>query len=120
MRRGQARRSVCSPLFSFASEPTPGQRWLAVAAEATTRPPPRGCASQVAKRIKEKYCYVCPDMAKEFRKYDDDPRKWVKQYEGTFRGQAWDCDVAYERFLGPECAQPPVALTPCDPNPLWP
>jgi len=59
-------------------------------------------AMEVAKRIKEKYCYVCPDMAKEFRKYDDDPLKWVKQHAGNFRGQSWQCDVAYERFLGPE------------------
>ena len=29
----------------------------------------RVCGSMdVAKRIKEKYCYVCPDMAKEFKK----------------------------------------------------
>merc|ERR1711865_586708 len=32
-------------------------------------------AMEVAKRVKEQYCYVCPDMAKEFRKYDDDPAK---------------------------------------------
>ena len=34
---------------------------------------------EVAKRVKEQYCYVCPDMAKEFRKYDDDPAKWTKK-----------------------------------------
>ena len=34
------------------------------------------------------YCYVCPDMAKEFRKYDDDPAKWIKKTRGeTKRGQ---------------------------------
>ena len=33
----------------------------------------------MAKRVKEQYCYVCPDMAKEFRKYDDDPAKWTKK-----------------------------------------
>ena len=58
---------------------------------------------EVAKRVKEQYCYVCPDMAKEFRKYDDDPQKWTKKVNGeTKRGHAWECDVAYERFLGPE------------------
>ena len=36
-------------------------------------------AMEVAKRVKEQYCYVCPDMAKEFRKYDDDPAKWTKK-----------------------------------------
>ena len=35
--------------------------------------------TKVAKRVKEQYCYVCPDMAKEFRKYDDDPAKWTKK-----------------------------------------
>jgi len=59
-------------------------------------------AMDVAKRIKEKYCYVCPDMAKEFKKYDEDPGKWVKQYAAEWRGTRYKCDVAYERFLGPE------------------
>jgi len=60
-------------------------------------------AMDVAKRVKEQYCYVCPDMAKEFGKYDDDPAKWIKQTSGdTKRGGTWSCDVAYERFLGPE------------------
>ena len=63
---------------------------------------PADDAMDVAKRIKEKYCYVCPDMAKEFRKYDEDPGKWVKQYASEWRGSRWNCDVAYERFLGPE------------------
>ena len=67
----------------------------------TTIPPDD--AMEVAKRVKEQYCYVCPDMAKEFRKYDDDPQKWTKKVNGeTKRGHAWECDVAYERFLGPE------------------
>ena len=59
-------------------------------------------AMEVAKKIKEKYCYVCPDMAKEFKKYDEDPGKWVKQYAAEWRGSRFQCDVAYERFLGPE------------------
>lgn len=60
-------------------------------------------AMEIAKRVKEQYCYVCPDMAKEFGKYDNDPSKWIKQYKATTkRGVDWKCDVAYERFLGPE------------------
>ena len=35
----------------------------------------------IAKHIKEAYCYVCPDIAKEFKKYDDDSSKF-RQYEG--------------------------------------
>jgi len=63
---------------------------------------PRSDAMEVARRIKEQYCYCCPDMAKEFRKYDDDPMKWIKKHAGETKGQRWEVDVAYERFLGPE------------------
>jgi len=64
-------------------------------------------AMDVAKRVKEQYCYVCPDMAKEFRKYDEDPAKWIKQFSAeTKKGTRWHCDVAYERFLGPEICNP--------------
>ena len=45
----------------------------------------------------------CPDMAREFRKYDKEPKRWVKRANGVDkRGSPWECDVAYERFLGPE------------------
>lgn len=37
---------------------------------------------ETAKAIKEKYCYICPDIAKEFAKYDSDPGKWMKKYDG--------------------------------------
>lgn len=36
---------------------------------------------EVAKRIKEQYSYVCPDIAKEFAKYDNEPEKWFKVYQ---------------------------------------
>lgn len=35
-----------------------------------------------AQRIKEDYSYVCQDMVKEFKKYDDDPYKWFARFEG--------------------------------------
>jgi actin-related protein 3 len=59
---------------------------------------------EVAKRIKETYSYCAPDVAKEFGKYDTDPGKWIKQYEGTIQktGKKYTVDVGYERFLGPE------------------
>lgn len=37
---------------------------------------------EVAKRIKEMYSYVCPDMVKEFKKFDSEPDKYFKQYKG--------------------------------------
>lgn len=68
---------------------------------------------EVAKKVKEQYCYVCPDLAKEFSKYDSDPQKWIKKYEGIIARtkQPWACDVAYERFLGPEIFFHPEIFT---------
>lgn len=34
---------------------------------------------QVAKRIKEEYCYVGADILKEYNKYDADPLKYFKK-----------------------------------------
>ncbi|XP_049571123.1 actin-related protein 3B isoform X4 [Orcinus orca] len=59
---------------------------------------------ETAKAIKEKYCYICPDIVKEFAKYDVDPQKWIKQYTGinAVNQKKFIIDVGYERFLGPE------------------
>lgn len=58
---------------------------------------------ETAKTIKEKYCYICPDIAKEFAKFDSDPSKFQK-FEGVnnITKQPFVVDVGYERFLGPE------------------
>ena len=50
------------------------------------------------------YCYVCPDLVKEFQKYDRDPDKMFKTYQGSKRTtkQGYTADIGYERFLGPE------------------
>ena len=67
-------------------------------------PVPAEDSLEVAKRVKEMYSYVCPDLAKEFAKYDENPAKFFKSYQGVKRqtGQSYVCDVGYERFLGPE------------------
>ncbi|VDO33357.1 unnamed protein product [Haemonchus placei] len=59
---------------------------------------------EVAKAIKERYCYVCPDILKEFMKYDSDGSKWLKTYHGinNITKKEFVVDVGYERFLGPE------------------
>ncbi|KAH6944689.1 hypothetical protein HPB50_004466 [Hyalomma asiaticum] len=59
---------------------------------------------ETAKAIKEKLCYICPDIAKEFSRYDQEPSKWIKKYEGmnAITKQKFSVDVGYERFLGPE------------------
>lgn len=58
---------------------------------------------ETAKAIKEKFCYICPDIAKEFAKFDSDPSKFAR-YEGmnNITKQSFAVDVGYERFLGPE------------------
>lgn len=47
---------------------------------------------------------MCPDIAKEFAKYDQDPSKWMKKFQGVnaISKQKFEVDVGYERFLGPE------------------
>jgi len=59
---------------------------------------------ETAKAIKERFCYTCPDIVKEFSKYDTDPAKWIKLYEGenSITKKKFAVDVGYERFLGPE------------------
>ena len=57
----------------------------------------------IARQVKEKYCYICPDLVKEYQKYDTDPEKF-RTVSGVERrsNKAWSIDVGYERFLGPE------------------
>jgi len=58
----------------------------------------------IAKRIKELYSYVCPDLVREFTKYDTERDQWFKTYTGVndVTKQEFIVDVGYERFLGPE------------------
>jgi len=56
-----------------------------------------------AERIKEEYCYVCPDIVKEFARYDRESDDRFKQHTVTFaNGKTTTVDVGYERFLAPE------------------
>ena len=49
----------------------------------------------------ERHCVLC---LQEFNKHDEQPNKYLKSYTGhnPKTGQEFTCDVAYERFLGPE------------------
>ena len=38
---------------------------------------------ETAKAVKERCCYVCPDIAKEFSRFDADPAKSIERYEGV-------------------------------------
>lgn len=59
---------------------------------------------RVAEKIKEDYSYVCQDMVREFRRFDEDPYKYFERYEGEHAasGRRYAVDVGYERFLAPE------------------
>lgn len=61
---------------------------------------------EVAKIVKEKFSYVCPDINKEFLKYDAEPQvgKWFKTIDlmDSVTKKNFTVDVGYERFLGPE------------------
>jgi len=59
---------------------------------------------EVAKRVKETLSYVCPNIVKEFKKYDQEPNKWVVSRTGTesVTKKPFTYEVGYERFLGPE------------------
>lgn len=48
--------------------------------------------------------YVCQDIVREFRRYDEDPLKYFERFEGehTVTGRKYGVDVGYERFLAPE------------------
>jgi actin-related protein 3 len=61
-------------------------------------------AKNISRTIKEQWCYVSPDIVKEYIKYDSDPAKFFKKYHGKEQRtqKPFTIDVGYERFLGPE------------------
>lgn len=56
---------------------------------------------RTAEKIKQEFCYVCPDIVKEFNKFDSHPDKFAQYIVETVR-QPITVDVGYERFLAPE------------------
>lgn len=57
---------------------------------------------KTAERVKEEYCYVCPDIVKEFARYDREPDRFLKHTVTHPSGRSITIDVGYERFLAPE------------------
>lgn len=57
---------------------------------------------KTAQEIKEEYCYVCPDIVKEFARYDRDRSRFAKHVVTQPGGRQVTVDVGYERFLAPE------------------
>lgn len=56
---------------------------------------------RTAEKIKQEFCYVCPDIVKEFNKFDREPEKFAQYIVETTRANK-TVDVGYERFLAPE------------------
>ena len=65
---------------------------------------PKDCSADIAKIVKEQYSYTCPNIEKELARYDSNPEKYIRKYEGIRKvtGQKWTCNIGYERFLCPE------------------
>lgn len=57
---------------------------------------------KTAERVKEEYCYVCPDIVKEFSRFDREPDRFLKHTVTSPNGRSVTVDVGYERFLAPE------------------
>lgn len=57
---------------------------------------------KTAQEIKEEHCYVCPDIVKEFARYDRDRSRFAKHVVSQPGGRQVSVDVGYERFLAPE------------------
>ena len=60
------------------------------------------------------YSYVCPDIVKEFKKYESEGDKWFKKHEfiHSVTQKPYTVDVGFERFLGPEIFFNPEIASP--------
>jgi actin-related protein 3 len=67
----------------------------------------------IAKQIKEKYCYVCGNPDKEERKFRDPNSDSFRTFEtvGKYTGTPLSIKVGNERYRGPEVFFNPVSLT---------
>lgn len=63
---------------------------------------------EVARRVKEETCYVCPDLPREFAKFDLEPAKMTKTLT---LGSGKSLVVGHERFLAPEVFFTPEMLS---------
>ncbi|GME72915.1 unnamed protein product [[Candida] boidinii] len=57
---------------------------------------------KTAEQIKQQFCYVCPDIVKEFNKFDSHPEMFAKYIVETVNKSKITVDVGYERFLAGE------------------
>lgn len=76
-------------------------------------------SNEIAAKIKEKYGYVCSDVLKEYKKFDDkitvegklvQSTKFKKLVHKTLSNKMVSVDVGYESFLAPEMFFHPVSI----------
>ncbi len=74
----------------------------------------------IARRIKEEHCYVCPDIAKEYQKHDQDPSKFLKDFSwiSPSSKKTIQFPIGHERFMGPEIFFNPEIANPDFTTPL--
>ena len=77
-------------------------------------PIPAEDSNEIAQKVKERFGYVCKDVVKEYKKFDENTldestgkilqsnkfKKYV--HKNPMTGAVTEIDVGYERFLGPE------------------
>ncbi len=77
-------------------------------------PVPAEEAMDIAQKVKERFGYVCKDVVKEFKKFDEKTldeatgkilqsnkfKKYV--HKNPITAALTEIDIGYERFLGPE------------------
>ena len=60
------------------------------------------CDLKTAGQIKEKFCYICPNIVKEFTRFDRETEGFQKYVVAQPKCQKVTVDEGYERFLAPE------------------
>ena len=67
----------------------------------------------VSREIKEQFCYVCRDMEKEVKYFQDPASEKFRVYSGLGKttGKQLNIKIGTERFLGPEVFFSPAKLT---------
>ena len=72
-------------------------------------PMPSNMQLEIASSIKETLTYICPNIEKEHIRFDENPEKHVKTYQGIEKknGDSFECQVHHERFLAPELIMEP-------------
>lgn len=60
-----------------------------------------GSVELFIEHVKKKYSYVCPDIMKEFGKWEDELKSVVVERRKN-NMKSDNVEIGYERFLGPE------------------